>query len=193
MQLSKLIDMNLDKISDERLFQNNTKEELIHWCPNLRYFYYMRARGGHNCEGDSFCVYFKYNDLEDLTAKLDRIGVKLNKVPEGSIVFDPFESYSFEDLDKLKITIARFSNLEQPQHTKIFGYKVHIWVLNNRFEILVSGTKQGQTYKVSDDDFRVCLDLEKHFDKLGWKPILDDDITNQPHCISKEKYPELFE
>lgn len=185
--------MNLDKISEERLFQNNTKEEVMRWSQNLQYFHYMRSRGGHNCEGDSFCVYFKYTDREDLINKLQQIGVTLNKLEEGFIAFDPFESYSIDDLDKLKITIAHLSDLEQPQYVEVFGYKAHIWVISGRFEISISGTKDGQTYKVSEEDFQVCQSLETEFDKLGWSAILDEEIKQQIHCVSKEMYPELFE
>lgn len=77
--------MNLDKISEERLFQNNTKDEIKNWCQNLQYFHYMRARGGHNCEGDSFSVYFKYNDKDDLITKLNLIGIELKPLEEGYI------------------------------------------------------------------------------------------------------------
>ncbi|MDU1892071.1 MAG: hypothetical protein E6767_15410 [Dysgonomonas sp.] len=184
--------MNLDKISDERLFQNNTKEDIKRWCQNLRYFHYMRDRGGHNCEGDSFCAYFKYDSKDDLITKLKQLGVRLNSLEEGDIAYDPFESYSFDDLDKLKIVITQFKELEQPQYVSLFGHKAHIWIMNGRFEISVSGTKDGKTYKVSDNDFTVCLELEKEFDKLNWKSILDDEIKQQTHCISKEKYPELY-
>ncbi|MBB4034497.1 hypothetical protein GGR21_000382 [Dysgonomonas hofstadii] len=184
--------MNLDKIPEDRLFQNNTKEEVIRWARNLEFFHYMRDRGGHNCEGDSFCVYLKYNDRNDLIAKLSTIGIEPKPLAEGFIAFDPFESYSFDDLDKLKITIAQFPDLEQPQHVEILGYKVHVWVLNNRFEISVSGTRDGQVYKVSEDDFQVCLHLEEQFRKLGWKSILDEEIKSHSHCVSKEIYPELF-
>lgn len=184
--------MSLDKISEDRLFQNNTKEEIQYWCQRLQYFYYMRARGGHNCEGDSFCAYLKYDGKEDLIFKLAQIGVTLNRLEEGFIAFDPLESYSFDDLDKLKITIPQFKDLEQPQYVEIFGHKVHIWVMKDRFEISVSGTREGKIYKVSDEDFYVCVDLEKEFDKLDWKFILDEEIKAQIHCISKEKYPELF-
>lgn len=185
--------MNLDKISDERLFQNNTKEELQRWCRTLHYFHYMRSRGGHNCEGDSFCVYFRYFDREDLITKLSQLGVMLEKLPEDAIAFDPLESYSIDDLDKLKIAILHFKDLEQPQYVEISGHKVHIWVMDSRFEISVSGTKDGQTYKVSEEDFGVCVILEKLFEKLGWKEILDNDIKKQVHCISDDKYPELFQ
>jgi len=184
--------MNLDKIPENRLFQNNTKEDVVRWTQKLEFFHYMRDRGGHNCEGDSFCVYFNYKDKEDLVTKLSNLGVVLKTMEDGFIAFDPFKSYSFEDLDKLKITIAQFDDLEQPQYVYIFGYKVHIWVLNNRFEISVSGTKDKQVYKVSEEDYLVCLKLEEQFGRLGWENILDEEIKNHSHCISKEKYPELF-
>lgn len=184
--------MNLDKISDDRLFLNNTKEEVKHWCQSLQYFHYMRARGGHNCEGDSFSVYFRYTTFEDLKSKLLHLGVVLNELKEGFIAFDPFESYSTDDLDKLKTTIFQFPTWEQPQYVKIFGHKVHVWVMADRFEISVSGSENGQTYKVSDADFEVCIALEKQFDKLDWKSLLDEEIKTQIHCVSKEKYPELY-
>lgn len=184
--------MNLDKISDDRLFQNNTKAEIQHWCRHLQYFHYMRARGGHNCEGDSFSVYLKYAGFQDFKDKLSLLGVSLNRLAEGFIAFDPMQSYTIDDLDKLKTTILQFPDWEQPQYVEIFGYKVHIWVMNNRFEISVSGSKDGQTYKVSETDFDVCLALEKQFDQLGWKSLLDKEIEQHIHCISKDKYPELY-
>ncbi|NDV68524.1 hypothetical protein [Dysgonomonas sp. 25] len=182
----------IDKISEERLFQNNTKEEIMRWCSGLHYFHYMRARGGHNCEGDSFAVYFNYDGLDDLTAKLAEIGVALNRVGDGDFSFDPFKSYSLDDLDNLKITIAEYPEWEQPQYVELFGNKVHIWVLNDRFEISVSGSKDGQVYKVSEEDFAVCRTLEKRFDELGWHSIVDDNVKSLTHCISERNYPELF-
>ena len=185
--------MSLDRIPEDRLFQNNTKEEIIGWVKQLKYFHYMRSRGGHNCEGDSFCVYFKYSDKSDLTAKLNKLGITLDKLQEGDIAFDPLESYSFEDLDKLKIVIAHFGDLVQPQNTHIDNYNVHVWVLPNSFEISVSGTKENNAYKVSEEDFQICLYLESLFDKLGWSGLQNEDIKKYPHCISEEIYPELFE
>lgn|GEM_PF-1558845 len=184
--------MNLDKIAEDRIFQNNTREEIKRWGNRLQYFHYMRSRGGHNCEGDSFCAYFRYADRKDLEEKLLQLGVTLNKLEEGCIPFDPTVSYSFDDLDKLRITINQYPDLEQPQHIIISGYKVHIWVLPNSFELSVSGTKAGLAYKVSEDDFQVCMALEKIFESLDWNTIVDDDIKHQVHCISKELYPELF-
>lgn len=185
--------MNLDKIPEDRIFQNNTREEIKRWGNRLQYFHYMRSRGGHNYEGDSFCAYFKYADRKDLEVKLAELGVTLNKIEEGCIPFDPTVSYSFDDLDKLRITINHFPDLEQPQHVSILDNKVHVWVLPNSFELSVSGTKAGLAYKVSEDDFQVCMALEEIFESLNWSRFIDDDISHQVHCISKQLYPELFE
>lgn len=184
--------MNLDKISEERLFADNSKEEIMKWCNSLHYFHYMRDRGGHNCEGNSFCAYFKFKDREDLINKLSLIGIKLKPLEAGDIPFDPTKSYSFEELDRLKVTTVQFKDLEQPQYTSIFGNKVHVCILENKIEIAVSGTKDGKTYLVSDEDYKVCLQLEAEFNKLAWSTIIDEDIKQQIHCISKETYPELY-
>lgn len=184
--------MSLDKIPEDRLFQNNSREEISRWGNSMSYFHYMRSRGGHNCEGDAFCTYFLYQDMEDLISKLSQLHISLNKIEEGDIVFDPLESYSIDDLDKLRITIKKYADIEQPQSVEIFGYKVHVWVNDQNFEISISGTEKGKAYKVTENDYNVCLALEKKFDVLGWKIFLDDSITNEIHCISKKKYPELF-
>jgi len=184
--------MDFEKIPEERLFQNNTKEEIKHWCKNLRYFHYMRGRSGHNCEGDAFSVYFRYKDIEDLTNKLSQIGITLTELEAGFIAFDPFESYSFEDLDKIKKIVPGTYNVEQPQSVYIFGYKSHVWVSPSRFEISISGSGNGNTYKVSSEDFKVCIDIENHFDKLGWDKIVDENIKSYAHCISEKIYPELY-
>ncbi len=184
--------MSLDKMPEDRLFQNNTKEDVLRWVNQLQYFHYMRSRGGHNCEGDSFCAYFGYSDKTDLEIKLGKVGIKLNTLQEGDIAYNPLKSYSFDDLDKLKITIPRFGDTEQPQHSKIENYNVHVWVLDNSFEISVSGTRKGNAYKVAEEDFDVCESLERLFDTLGWRDLLDNEIKKHPHCISEEIYPELF-
>jgi len=184
--------MNWDNIPEERLFQNNSKEEIMRWGKSLRYFHYMRSRGGHNCEGDTFSAYFKYDDLDDLNIKLSKIGVILSKIDENSVVFDPMKTYSFHDIDNLSITISRFNDTIQPQSVEIFGHKAHVWVLDNSFEISVSGTDKEYAYKVTEKDFQVCFKLEKQFDNLGWNQISDESIKYQPHCISIKIYPELF-
>lgn len=188
--------MNTDKISgrlsDERLFENNTREELKRWCKRLNYFHYMRARGGHNCEGDAFCAYFRYDDKDDLINKLAFLDVKVNPIEQGMIAFDPLDTYSFDDLDKIRITIPEHNDLEQPQNVNICGHKAHVWVQNGRFEISISGTGGRGGYQVSDADFEVCCILEERFDQLGWKTLVDKEIKSYAHCVSEERYPELY-
>ncbi len=182
----------MTRISEERLFQNHTKEQVMHWSQNLSYFHFMRARGAHYCESDSFCAHFSYVDLDDLKHKLGQLGVPLKPLDKDAIAFDPFGSYSIDDLDKIKYTIQGHNELEQPQEVILFDQKAHIWVQPNCFEVSISGSKDDAGYKVSDKDFEVCQVLEKEFDRLSWQNFLDDDITNHAHCISRKLYPELF-
>lgn len=184
--------MSFNKIPEEKLFSNHSKEEISNWCKNLNYFHYMRARAGHNCEGDSFAVNFKYDGKEDLIDKMSQIGIILKPLEKDLIPFDPFASYDIDDLDKIRYTIPGIDDIEQPQETSIFGYKVYIWVQPKSFEISISGTETDNVYEVSDSDFKVCSMLEKEFDKLSWSNFLDEKITSHPHCISKENYPELY-
>lgn len=46
-----------------------------------------------------------------------------------------------------------------------------MWVSEYHIEISVSGTKDGNLYDVSEADLEVCLELEKHFEVLGWLPM----------------------
>ncbi len=182
----------MSKFTEERLFQNHTKEQIMHWCQHLNFFHFMRARGAHYCESDSFCAHFSYSNLDDLNQKLGQLGVTLKTLDKNSIPFDPFGSYSIDDLDKIKYTIQGNNNLEQPQEVIVFDQKVHIWVQQSCFEISISGSKNDSNYEVSDKDFEVCLDLEKEFERLDWQQHLDSDITNHAHCISRKLYPELY-
>lgn len=184
--------MSLDKIDEERLFQNHSKETLSRWCQSLHYFHYMRARSGHSCEGDSFAAHFLYNGREDLLNKLSQIGVSLNEIGPRDLVFDPFETYSIRDLDKIKYTIPGCDDLEQPKDVLVFGHKVYIWVQHNRFEISISGNETDNAYAVSEEDFQICMNLEEKFDEINWRQYIDEEIKNHPHCISKDKYPELY-
>lgn len=184
--------MELDKVEEEKLFANHTKEELSRWCKGLKYFHYLRARQGHNCEGDSFAAHFKYTDREDLLGKMSQLGVSLNLLPKDALLFDPFGSYNIDNLDKIKYPIPGCDDLEQPQDVVVFGHQVYMWMQKNIFEISIAGTDTNSAYHVSEKDFQVCLELEKEFEKLGWEAFLDEGIVSLPHCISKEKYPELY-
>ena len=76
---------------------------------------------------------------------------------------------------------------------KIFGFKTFIWVYDGAIQISVSSTKDDNPYEISEVDFDICLQLEKNFTELGWQNLIDRKIEQSILCISKSKYPELFE
>ena len=185
--------MQMDKLSDDWLFGRHAKQTIKTWLRQLNYFYFVRAWGGHANDGDAFKVRFIYNDKQDLTDKLKRIGIILTTIPDNfprPVIGQP---YPAEEFDKFKSEIGKYPNLEQPGYSILFGYQVFVWVYDNTFEVSVAGTKDDNRYEVTAADFRVCVDLEKHFDRFGWQQLIDRALEQSVCCVSKTKYPELYD
>jgi len=184
--------MQIDKLSDNWLFQQHSKQTIREWVKQLRYFYFKRAWGGHANDGDEFQVAFSFTGRQDLSDKLGQLSLALNTIPDDFPRPVIGQSYPSTEFEKFKNEIKAYPNLEQPGHSTVFGHKTFIWVYDNSFQLSVSGTKDGNRYEVSDDDFKACLDLENHFDKLNWKNIVDNSLETDVCCISQTKYPELY-
>lgn len=184
--------MQIERLPNNWLFERHPKQQIMAWVAQLRYFYYKRAWGGHANDGDEFQVAFSYSDRKDLTHRLGQLGLTLATIPEDFPRPVIGQAYSGIEFERFKSEIERYPDVEQPGHTKIFGRKVFIWVHANSIHIAVSGTKDNNSYEVSEDDFRVCLDLENHFDSLGWDVIKDNSLEKSACCISHARYPELY-
>ena len=184
--------MQIDKLSDNWLFERHSKQIIIEWLRRLRYFYYKRAWGGHANDGDQFQVAFLFTDRQDLINKLTLIEVNVNVIPDDFPRPVMGQSYSSDEYAKFKSEIKQFPGLEQPGHSVILGHRVFIWVHENSINMTISGTKDDNRYEVTEDDFKVCLELEKHFDKLGCQTIVDKSLEKSVCCISRTKYPELY-
>ncbi len=184
--------MEIDKLTDNRLFERHSKPTVKEWLRQLDYFYFIRAWGGHANDGDAFKVEFVYSDRLDLINKLGQIGITLNIIPDDFPRPIIGQSYPSAEFEKFKTEIKNQKNLEQPSHSIIFGHKAFIWVSANTFRIEIAGTKDNNLYEVTEEDFQVCIGLEKQFQKLGWHQLVDKTIEQNICCISKTKYPELF-
>ena len=184
--------MQIDKLSEAWLFEGHSKSEIMNWIKQLEYFYFQRDWGGFANDGDMFVSAITFSDKIDLINKMEQLGLKLNSFPIDIDKPKAGQSYTTEEYKKFKNPINVFPDLEQPGNSIIFGQKVHIWVYEKSFHITVSGTKDQNLYEVSEDDFKVCLEIEKQFEKLNWKTNLDKSLENNVCCISRAKYPELF-
>ena len=184
--------MQQEKLSDNWLFERHSKQTLRAWLKQLRYFYYKRAWGGHANDGDEFQVAFAFSDRSDLLYKMGQLGLTLNTIPDDFPRPVIGHSYTVEEYTKFKIEIKQFTDLEQPGHSIIFGNKAFVWVYDNSIKITISGTRDDNCYEVTEDDLKVCIELEKEFDKLGWQTIIDKSLEKSVCCISQTKYPELY-
>ena len=75
--------MEQKKMSENWIFRNHPKEELVYWIGELKYFHFIRAIGGHANDGDCFIASIKYYSKEDLILKLKIVGVELQKISKN--------------------------------------------------------------------------------------------------------------
>lgn len=155
--------MEIDKLSDIWLYQRHSKQTIKAWVNHLKYFYFIRAWGGHANDGDTFKVGINYTDKEDLIFRLGQLELTLDVRPE-----------------------------DFPAYSTIFGYKAFVCIYDNTIEISISGTKDENYYEVTEADYKVCLELESKFDTLNWYKLTDKTLEKKVCCVSKTKYPELF-
>jgi hypothetical protein len=185
--------MHLEKLSDKWLFARHSRQTIREWLRQLRYFYFIRAWGGHANDGDKFHVAFIYNDREDLIYKIEQLGLTLKSIPGDFPSPANGQSHSMHKNYTLKNEIKQYTYLEQPGDSIIFGHKVFVWVHENSIHITISGTEDNNRYEVTEADMKICIELEKHFDNLGWEKIIDTSLEKSVCCISKKKYLELYE
>ncbi|WP_435354953.1 hypothetical protein [Emticicia sp. SJ17W-69] len=184
--------MKIDKLSESYLFQQHSKQTVKLWIKQLKYFHFKRAWGGHANDGDEFQVAFSFTDREDLINKIEQIGFSLNIIPPDFPRAIIGHSYTGTEFTKFKSEIKEFPDLEQPGHKNIFGCNTFIWVYESFIKIKVAGTKDGNLYEVSEEDFGICKILESYFDKLNWSNFLDKSLEDNACCISQKRYPELY-
>lgn len=185
--------MQIERLPDNYLFERHPKETVRSWLLHFRYFYFKRAWGGHANDGDEFQVAFSFTDREDLINKTGKLGLSLNKIPDDFPRLVIGRSYTGEEFSQSKSEIKAFPDLEQPGYSIIFGHSAFIWVYDKSIRITVAGTRDNNRYEVSEADFDVCIALERHFDALGWRMITDRSLEKSVCCISRIKYPELYE
>ncbi|MFN8368824.1 MAG: hypothetical protein U0Y96_16420 [Candidatus Kapaibacterium sp.] len=185
--------MQIDKFSDKWLYQDHSKSEIGNWVRHLKYFYFVRAWGGHNNDGDRFMVTFGFDTKENLLEKLDKLGITVNFVPADEPQPIPGVSYPSAEFWKFKILVRQFPDIEQPGNTTINNLPCHVYIGDAYVQISVSGTKDGNNYHVSNSDFEVAKQLELFFDTLLPNLERHFEIENNAACISRTKYPELFE
>ena len=184
--------MQIEKLSDNWLFEQHAQRTIRAWLRQLRYFYFKRAWGGHANDGDEFQVAFSFTDRQDLINKVGQLGLTLNTIPEDFPKPAIGQPYPAGEYNKFKHEIKQFTDLEQPGHSIIFGHKAFIWVQDHSIHITISGTRDDNRYEVTEDDLNVCIELEKHFDNLGWAKTIDKSLEKSVCCLSQAKYPELY-
>jgi len=183
----------IEKFRNEWLFEGHSAQEIKNWVKQIHYFYFVRAWGGMNNDGDRFEAKFSYESKSDLFELTKKLGITLNILPEDTPQPIPGVSYPAAEFWEFKRIVKRFPDLEQPGTIEINLLPCHIYIDENSLQISVSGNDNGNVYVVTAKDFEVCKKLEILFDKLNLISQKDITIEDNAGCVSRKKYPELFE
>lgn len=168
----------LQKLTDQWICEWHPKEVIKRWVQNLDYFYFYRDMAGHGSNYVYFKASIQISGREDLLQKLQLLEIapqKNNSAHRG------FETAS-----------NAYPGLKQPGHSSILGQNVFIWIYATTIDIQVSGTKDGNLFMVTEEDFNRCRHLELFFKSLGQGIQKAPEDTNNPYCISKSVYPEYY-
>jgi hypothetical protein len=90
-------------------------------------------------------------------------------------------------LQQLGLTTAEL----KPGPTSVFGRTIFLQFNPLAIEISVSGSKDGNYYEVSDEDFKTCMELEQSFEKLNLGQFISRK-QNNICLITPDRYPELW-
>lgn len=182
--------MYLDKFDDNKIFSHNSREEIIKWVNKMKYFYFIKARRGHNCEGDRLSLFLSFKDNLEMHSLLHILGINLERAKQDAVKFDHFGDITIENLDKICYVIPNLPQYLQPQEVTVFDVPVFVWIQDNIIEIAISGA-DGNNYRVTENDFNNAMTIEANTNLIKLKPFLDNNIAKQPYCINLTNYPEL--
>lgn len=182
----------MEKRSDWYMFGLHSKETIAGWVRQLRYFYFVRAWGGHANDGDTFQAGILFKDRKDLENKLLNLGIVPGVIHPDDPQPVPGQPYSGIEFQQFKLSVYQFPDMEQPGHVYIAGQRVFVSVGNTAIKFSVSGTADDNLYEVSEADFSACLKIEQEFAQLQWQPSKDTSLEQSKSCVSPSSYPEFY-
>ncbi|WP_345953961.1 hypothetical protein [Mucilaginibacter sp. PAMB04168] len=182
----------MEKRPDSYMFRQHSKETVAGWARQLQYFYFVRARGGHANDDDSFQASIFYTDRVNLEDKLLKLGIVPGVIGPDDPQPVPGQAYTGTEFAKFKIPVYPFPDMEQPGFVNVAGQKVYLTINSTALNFSVSGTADNNFYEVSEADFEACLKIEEIFEQLMWLPFKDTTIEQSSSCVSPITYPEFF-
>lgn len=182
----------MEKLPDVYMFRQHSRETVAGWVGQLHYFYFIRARGGHANDDDTFQAGILFTDRTDLEEKLFKLGIVPVVIGPDDPQPVPGQGYPGTEFAKFKKPVYRFPDMEQPGHVVIALQNVYVTIGSTTINFSVSGTADHNMYEVSEADFKVCLKIEEVFELLNWHPFKDTSLEKSSSCVSPISYPEFF-
>ncbi len=184
--------MQVDKLSKQWLFKKHSKETVKRWMHHLKYFYFIRAWGGHANDGDFFMATIHFGNTSDLLQKLAKLDIILPTFFLATSPAIPGPAYAKKQVSLMSQAVELLTEKKKIGRTNLWGKDVLIDIQHHILAISVSGTKDQNYFEVSEEDYEVCLFFEEQFDRFAWESHIDRSIEKNVCCISEKRYPELY-
>ena len=152
----------------------------------------IRAWGGHANDGDYFVLKLHFENRDEFLSILGQLGIKLRLIPQGHPKPVAGRSYTLDEWFHLRSSMKDFPEYEQPGHIKIGEIDCFCWVESGAVDFTFSG-QEGERYEVSETDFVNCRKFEQVIRSKELADRVSRSVESSVCCISRKRYPHLFE
>ena len=122
---------------------NELSEDVLrHWAKRLRFFRYVKARGGIDGDIDKIVLVLFFNSQEDLISLFDGLGIPYKLYLEQPPRLEPGRSYSGAEYAKFPSIIPGTSWIQQPVWQTIDSVLVSIWGEVDKVKFTIVGPKE---------------------------------------------------
>lgn len=136
----------MQKLPESYLFIEHSRDTVSNWARQLKYFYFLRAWGGHANDDDTFQAGILYKDRLDLEDKLAALGIVPGLIGPDDPQPVPGQSYRGDEFARFKRAVYKYPDMEQPGLVTIAGQKVFVQIGSSAIDFSVSGTADHNIY-----------------------------------------------
>jgi hypothetical protein len=162
---------------------------LNHWAKRLKFFRYVKARGGFDGNIDKIILVLHFDCQEDILSFFDALAIPYKLHREQPSRPEPGKSYSVADRAKFLPIIPGTNWIEQPVWRTIDLVLVSVWGEMDRLKFTIVGPKEKH-WRITDTEFENAERLENIFEKYSQR-IIDPPIDSN-NCLCPKYYPQYW-
>ena len=176
--------------AQEKTVSSELSEEFLRlWAKRLRFFRFVKARGGFDGDIHKLILALHYDGQEDLLWLLGDLEIPYKLHTERPPQPEPGKRYSGAEMREFRSVIPGTQWIEQPIWQTIDAVTVAVLGEIDRVEFEIVGPIEKH-WRITNTEFENAEKLEKTFDKYVQR-IIDPPIDSD-YCICPKYYPHYW-